>query len=337
MERFLVGLAVVLVLSAAGPAEAATTWEYNSATGHWYGLTGRHSSWNEAESQAQAAGGHLVTINDATENAWLTTTFRDAYVRDHQTPWQNIAWIGYHNSSGWKWSSGESSTYTSLYQLWGSYSGAYTYLHLANHGDLAGRGEWNHNSLHNNTYGYQPLGIIELDSNPVPADFNGDGNVDIIDVNLLTAEADLPLGLMVPPADAKFDLNLDKIIATADLDQWLADAATFNGLASPYLRGDANLDGDVDVWDLDGTGDAQLLSENLGMETGAVWGDGDFNGDGDVDVWAMDGSGDAQLLSENLGSSLDVGTNAVPEPSTLALLAMGVFGLLAYGWRRNIR
>ena len=43
---------------------------------------------------------------------------------------------------------------------------------------------------------------------------------------------------------------------------------------------------------------------------GAGWSDGDFNLDGDVDVWQVDGNGDAQLLSQNLGTSLDVGTDA---------------------------
>ena len=36
--------------------------------------------------------------------------------------------------------------------------------------------------------------------------------------------------------------------------------------------------------------------------------------------------------------TLTIDYEAIPEPSTLALLAMGAFGLLAYGWRRrNIR
>jgi hypothetical protein len=41
-----------------------------------------------------------------------------------------------------------------------------------------------------------------------------------------------------------------------------------------------------------------------------VWGNGDFNLDGDVDVFQFDGNGDAQLLSSNLGTSLDVGASA---------------------------
>ena len=144
-----------------------------------------------------------------------------------------------------------------------------------------------------------------------PADFDQDGNVDIVDVNLLTAEADLAAGLAVPLADAKFDLSGNNIVDSADLDLWLAAAATIDGYGSPYLKGDANLDADVDVWDFDGSGDAQVLSENLGTASGAVWGDGDFNGDDDVDVWDFDGSGDAQVLSSNLGSVItDVGPDA---------------------------
>ena len=193
------------------------------------------------------------------------------------------------------------------------------------------------------------LGSFQVTVEAKPTDFNEDGNVDVADVSLLTDVGNLVAGVAVPQADTKFDLTGDGIVDGADLDRWLADAATTNGYGSPYLRGDANIDGDVDIWAFDNSGDAQLLSENLGMGTGAVWGNGDFNGDGDVDVWAMDSLGDAQLLCTNLGSSLDVGTNAVPEPSTFVILStnavpepstfvilsMGALGLLAYGWRQR--
>ena len=79
-----------------------------------------------------------------------------------------------------------------------------------------------------------------------------------------------------------------------------------------FIAGDANMDDDVDVWDFDGSGDAQVLSENIGTPIGATWAEGDFNGDGDVDVWDLDGSGDAQILSNNLGYGVpaDVGQDA---------------------------
>lgn len=115
--------------------------------------------------------------------------------------------------------------------------------------------------------------------------------------------------MAVVPGNAKYDLNGDNTINTADLDKWLADAATINGFGSPYYKGDANLDGDVDVFQFDGNGDAQILGVNLGTTSGAAWGDGDSNGDGDVDVFQFDGNGDAQLLGVNLGSFSDVGAD----------------------------
>lgn len=60
------------------------------------------------------------------------------------------------------------------------------------------------------------------------------------------------------------------------------------------LRGDANLDGRVDV-----LGDAFTLVSNLGSTTSTAWADGNFNGDGVVDVL-----GDAFVLVSQLGQSV---------------------------------
>ena len=160
---------------------------------------------------------------------------------------------------------------------------------------------------------YVGTGLLTVPSLFDPADFDHDGNVDIVDVNLLTAAANLAAGMPVGLVEegAKYDLSGNDFVDGADLDLWLAAAATIDGRSAAYYKGDTNLDADVDVWDFDGSGDAQILSENLGTVADAVWGDGDFNGDGDVDVWDFDGSGDAQQLSENLGkSNLDVGQDA---------------------------
>jgi hypothetical protein len=174
-----------------------------------------------------------------------------------------------------------------------------------------------------NIYGTIITGDIDYITSLL-GDFDGDDDVDLDDIDALTLVGDLSTGVAASSTNALFDLNSDDIIDTADLDLWLSVAATTNGFGSPYLRGDGNLDGDVDVFQLDGNGDAQILSSNLGTPSGAAWSNGDFNGDGDVDVFQFDGGGDAQLLSSNLGSSSDIGGSfivAVPEPGSLAMLA----------------
>lgn len=92
-------------------ALAASAISYNPTTGHWYDLvtSGGDGSWASAEAAAMGLGGHLVTINDAAEEAWLRTTFSatDRY------------WIGYTDAAtegSWIWSSGE----TPGYANWGA-------------------------------------------------------------------------------------------------------------------------------------------------------------------------------------------------------------------------
>lgn len=76
---------------------------FNPATDHWYDtVTG---DWFTAESNAVALGGHLVTINDAAEQAWLTNNFGSS----------TYYWIGFNDiemEGNWVWISGEPVTYT---------------------------------------------------------------------------------------------------------------------------------------------------------------------------------------------------------------------------------
>ncbi|MDB9535241.1 Calx-beta domain-containing protein, partial [Dolichospermum planctonicum CS-1226] len=64
-------------------------------------------SWTDAQAQAQALGGNLVTINDPTENQFLVTAFGSEYF-----------WIGLNDiaaEGNFAWVNGESSKYTNWY------------------------------------------------------------------------------------------------------------------------------------------------------------------------------------------------------------------------------
>ncbi|MEM7314245.1 MAG: LamG-like jellyroll fold domain-containing protein [Planctomycetota bacterium] len=136
-------------------------------------------------------------------------------------------------------------------------------------------------------------------------DFNGDMNIDCADVDAL-------VNAIVNGGDVGvYDLDGSGSIDSTDLTQWLADAATANGLGSPYKGGDANLDGVVDVSDFN-EWNANKFTSN------AAWCSGDFNADGVVDV------GDFNEWNSNKFTSSDAA--AVPEPAgswmVLSLLVM---------------
>jgi hypothetical protein len=89
-----------------------------------------------------------------------------------------------------------------------------------------------------------------------------------------------------------------------------------NGGAMKRLyEGDANVSGGVDVTDLG------ILATNYGVATGRSWRTGDFNGDGRVDVT------DLGLLATNYGSGA-VNIDAVPEPTSVLMLVLGMVSLL---------
>lgn len=80
---------------------------FNPATGHWYDVvsSGASGAWTNAEAAANALGGHLVTINDAAEEAWLRATFGGS----------TRFWIGYTDAAlegNFVWSSGETPGFT---------------------------------------------------------------------------------------------------------------------------------------------------------------------------------------------------------------------------------
>ncbi len=113
------------------------------------------------------------------------------------------------------------------------------------------------------------------------ADSNGDGQLDTADLDLLTA------AIAASQFSADLDYNGDGVLTNADIDVWLATAGLQNlPDGRSYQRGDANLDGFVDVSDFNAWNSNKFTNSSL-------WSDGNFNADGVVDV------GDFNIWNDN--------------------------------------
>ena len=83
----------------------------NRANNHAYYLLSA-STWTDAEAQAVQLGGHLVTINDSTESAWVFNMFGKYDGIDREL------WLGLNDAAAegtFVWSSGDPVNYTKWY------------------------------------------------------------------------------------------------------------------------------------------------------------------------------------------------------------------------------
>ena len=79
-----------------------------SDNGHYYFLTSKAQTWAEAEAEAVARGGHLVSVNSQAENDFLRQTFLSGPDRS------KLYWLGLNDlevEGEYVWSSGEEVTY----------------------------------------------------------------------------------------------------------------------------------------------------------------------------------------------------------------------------------
>ena len=146
-------------------------------------------------------------------------------------------------------------------------------------------------------------------------DFNDDGQLDCADVDQLVME------ISVGSDNPSFDLTGEGEVNQADLDLWLTAAGAANlDSRNAYLKGDANLDGVVDVSDFNRWNTNKFTNV-------PAWCSGDFNADGVIDV------SDFNVWNANKFQSADV--SVVPEPSsTVGFISGLIFALLQLRRRR---
>lgn len=164
---------------------------------------------------------------------------------------------------------------------------------------------------------YALSSLLTVPNTVVTCDFSGSGGCDVTDLDLMQSLGPIATGVAAT-GNEQFDLNVDGTIDLVDRDQWLALAATENGLGSPYKLGDANLDGTVDGQDFIAWNAAKFTSNLL-------WSGGNFNADLSVDGQDFIAWNANKFTSSNMVS--------VPEPGLPILL----YGLLSMLGCRNRR
>lgn len=143
----------LIALACLGSANASAAVIYN---GHTYMLTAAASTWTAAEAEAVLAGGHLVAVNDAAENAFLVSAFGG---------FPDRMWIGFTDQlieGAFAWSNGDTVTYTNWSASEPNNLGNEDYTVI----NWSADGNWN--DCPNAGCGAH-FGIIEIASVPAPA------------------------------------------------------------------------------------------------------------------------------------------------------------------------
>ncbi len=147
-------------------------------------------------------------------------------------------------------------------------------------------------------------------------DFDTDGDCDLVDIDAMYPN--------FGGSNPKFDLNGDAQVDDEDLGQWLLDASAVDPLGRIFVRGDADLDGNVLG------NDVTNVAANFGG-TG-TWSDGNFvisPGQGG----ALIEGNDFTILAAHF--SFTSGVSAVPEPASLTWMMAACLLGMRYRELRN--
>ena len=137
-------------------------------------------TWEEAENNAIKLGGHLVTINDAKENEWISNNFGHGGENNDVGFWKY--WIGLSRPSpedSLAWASGEPLSYEIFHQGANKYSDDYAFInlfktqvdYLDNNGVWVPHGNFTNYGKYDNMGRLEMVGIAEIPLNP-PNAFN---------------------------------------------------------------------------------------------------------------------------------------------------------------------
>ena len=105
-------LAIGIGTSAPAGAVPSALVDFFSYGGHTYARADVESSWTEAEAFAVSKGAHLVTFNDAAENAAIAAHYSAIENTDYWIGFNCIGCSNFTDPSQWYWASGEPVTYT---------------------------------------------------------------------------------------------------------------------------------------------------------------------------------------------------------------------------------
>ncbi len=234
--------AAALALAAAficesASAQQAVQWRVeDGGNGHWYACVPATSVWSAANTAAIARGGHLVTVTDVDEHAYVGSLITSSGLTG---PWmgglQEATSPDFSEpDGGWRWVTGEPWAYTAWAALEpNNYGGAENWLH--------GGISWNDASASPN---WLWPSIVEWS-----ADCNSDGIVDygqILSGQLTDTNTNsVPDICEVDPCPG--DVIENGIVDSVDLAAMLGAWGTDGGV---YPRADINHDGIVASSDL---------------------------------------------------------------------------------------